>query len=160
DHGIAPQKQGYEYMIMVSPSQKEQADLLTGDYYNVIRKDAVAHIVYDKKTSVTGAVFFEAYQPETPETELLSASKQTFVMYRQDDNRILMSICDPDLNIPELTYTTSKESQVKEKEIRLAGKYALLEKNPAVECCPEGENTLLKVQCKEGLPIEIRLLKK
>ena len=160
DHGIAPAKQGYEYMILVAPDKAEQASLLNNEYYRVIRKDSVAHMVYDKKSATTGCVFFADYQSQEPQDLLLSATKETFVMYRRPTaDQVVISICDPDLNIPEYTYTTAKESEVKEKIIRLAGNYVMNVNNPSVKCEQEGGNTLLTVQCKEGVPVEIFITK-
>ena len=86
---------------------------------------------------------------------------ETIVMERTlPEGEVVMSVCTPDLGLTEKTYTTAQESQPIEKEVRLAGSWALAAEVPGVALAAEADATLLKVTCRHGQPVEFRLKKK
>lgn len=85
----------------------------------------MAHVVYDKKTGITGYATFEAYQPVNDQF-IVSIPAETMVMYdKESDNRIRLSVCDPNLNLAEKTYTTKEPSRPIRKKIVVKGIWML-----------------------------------
>lgn len=50
-------------MVLIQPSAAELDELQKTPAYEVLQRDQMAHVVYDKKTGITGYATFEAYQP-------------------------------------------------------------------------------------------------
>ena len=158
DHGRAPKQAGYEYVVYVQPSNKEINRLLKKDEYEVVRKDNMAHVVKDLQTGITGYVCFKEYKSDGL---VRGVTEETIVMERVDaDGQIVMSVCTPDLGLTEKTYTTRQESQPIEKEVRLGGAWELVNPAANVELSQADAETILKVTCRHGQPVEFRLKKK
>ncbi len=158
DHGRAPKQAGYEYVVYIQPSNKEINRLLKKDEYEVVRKDNMAHVVKDIPTGITGYVCFQEYKSDG---FVRGVTQETIVMERTDaDGQVVMSVCTPDLGLTEKTYTTRQESQPIEKEVRLAGAWELANPAPGVEISQADAETILKVTCRHGQPVEFRLKKK
>ena len=158
DHGRAPKQAGYEYVVYIQPTNKEINRLLKKDEYEVVRKDNTAHVVKDLQTGITGYVCFETYQSDG---FVRQVTEETIVMERVDaDGQIVMSVCTPDLGLTEKTYTTRQESQPIDKEVRINGAWELVNPVPGVELSQAGAESILKVTCRHGQPVEFRLKKK
>lgn len=158
DHGRAPKQAGYEYVVYIQPSNKEINRLLKKDEYEVVRKDNMAHVVKDIPTGITGYVCFQEYKSDGL---VRGVTEETIVMERTDaDGQIVMSVCTPDLGLTEKTYTTRQESQPIEKEVRLGGAWELVNPATNVELTQADAETILKVTCRHGQPVEFRLKKK
>lgn len=158
DHGRAPKQAGYEYVVYIQPTNKEINRLLKKDEYEVLRKDNTAHVVKDLPTGITGYVCFGAYEGDGL---VRRVSEETIVMERTlADGQVVMSVCTPDLGLTEKTYTTRQESQPIEKEVRLSGVWELATPAAGVELAPADAETVLKVTCRHGQPVEFRLNKK
>ena len=158
DHGRAPKQAGYEYVVYIQPTNKEINRLLKKDEYEVLRKDNTAHVVKDLPTGITGYVCFGAYEGDGL---VRRVSEETIVMERTlADGQVVMSVCTPDLGLTEKTYTTRQESQPIEKEVRLSGVWELATPAAGVELAPADAETVLKVTCRHGQPVEFRLKKK
>lgn len=72
-----------------------------------------------------GVCCFEAYQPAADKV-FVAIPAETMVMYaKESDKGIRLSVCDPNLNIEEKTYTTKEPSRPITKEIRLKGHWRL-----------------------------------
>ena len=122
----------------------------------MVRKDNTAHVVKDLQTGITGYVCFETYQSDG---FVRGVTEETIVMERTDaDGQVVMSVCTPDLT--EKTYTTRQESQPIDKEVRLDGAWELVSPVPGVELSQAGAESVLKVTCRHGQPVEFRLKKK
>ena len=154
DHGKAPQNAEYEYLILLRPTEKERKGARQS--YIIKQQDCQAHIVFDKLTQVTACSFFEAYQ--NTQAELIQqADAETLVMYKKNESGIQLSICSPNLNIEEKTYTTSQPSRPVVKQITIKGKWDSTG-NPQIKLQTDKEgNTLIQATCQHGQPQEITL---
>ena len=160
EHGKAPKDGTYEYMVLIQPSAAELDELQKTPVYEVLQRDQMAHVVYDKKTGITGYAAFEAYQPVNDQF-IVSIPAETMVMYdKESDNRIRLSVCDPNLNLAEKTYTTKEPSRPISKKIVVKGIWMLPSPQEGVQLEYEGNNTLLNVTCQHGQPVEMLLTNK
>lgn len=160
EHGKAPKDGTYEYMVLIQPSAAELDELQKAPAYEVLQRDQMAHVVYDKKTGITGYAAFEAYQPVNDQF-IVSIPAETMVMYdKESDNRIRLSVCDPNLNLAEKTYTTKEPSRPIRKKIVVKGIWMLPSPQEGVQLEYEGNNTLLNVTCQHGQPVEMLLTNK
>lgn len=160
EHGKAPKDGTYEYMVLIQPSAAELDELQKTPAYEVLQRDQMAHVVYDKKTGITGYATFEAYQPVNDQF-IVSIPAETMVMYdKESDNRIRLSVCDPNLNLAEKTYTTKEPGRPIRKKIVVKGIWMLPSPQEGVQLEYEGNNTLLNVTCQHGQPVEMLLTNK
>ena len=160
EHGKAPKDGTYEYMVLIQPSAAELDELQKTPAYEVLQRDQMAHVVYDKKTGITGYATFEAYQPVNDQF-IVSIPAETMVMYdKESDNRIRLSVCDPNLNLAEKTYTTKEPSRPIRKKIVVKGIWMLPSPQEGEQLEYEGNNTLLNVTCQHGQPVEMLLTNK
>ena len=88
--------------------------------YEVLQRNDSAHIVHDRLTDITAYAVFETYRSQR-DSLLSLIPAETMVMYRKDKANIIMSVCDPNLNIEEKAYTTKNPSRVLEKRLELKG---------------------------------------
>lgn len=155
-HGFAPQEASYEYALYVQPSSKQVNKFYKRDTYEVLQQDSIAHVVRDLESAITGYVCWEPY---TSTGEVRSIDKETIFMERHDAERgeWVMSVCTPDLGITEKGYTTRQESQPLLKQVVLAGLWEPVEPVEGVEVLYEEGLTRLKVTCRHGRPVDLRL---
>lgn len=159
NHGAAPQNAGYEYMVLIQPSPKELDAARRKAPYQILHKDSIAHVVIDKQTGITAYAAFETYLPQKDEL-FLSIPAETMVMQKQSGSNLLLSVCDPNLNISEKAFTTKEPSRPIEKKLILKGQWKCktLQEDVTVEA---GQTeTVLTVTCRHGQPIEFILLNK
>ena len=159
NHGAAPQNAGYEYMVLIQPSPKELDAARRKAPYQILHKDSIAHVVIDKQTGITAYAAFETYLPQKDEL-FLSIPAETMVMQKQSGSNLLLSVCDPNLNISEKAFTTKEPSRPIEKKLILKGQWKCktLQEDVTVEV---GQTeTVLTVTCRHGQPIEFILLDK
>ena len=159
NHGTAPQNAGYEYMVLIQPSPKELDAARRKAPYQILHKDSIAHVVIDKQTGITAYAAFETYLPQKDEL-FLSIPAETMVMQKQSGSNLLLSVCDPNLNISEKAFTTKEPSRPIEKKLILKGQWKCktLQEDVTVEV---GQTeTVLTVTCRHGQPIEFILLNK
>lgn len=154
DHGKAPQDAQYEYLILLHPNAAERA--AAADSYTVIQHDNQAHIVCDKQTQVTACTFFEQYN-HSQASFICQADAETLVMYKPEGKAVRVSICSPDLNISEKTYTTDQPSRPQTRQITVKGKWES-KNNPQIHLqhTPDG-NTVIQATCQHGQPQEFLL---
>lgn len=154
-HGKAPKDGTYEYMILIQPSSSDLEELRKTLPYKVLQRDQTAHVVYDKETGITGYAAFETYQSANDKV-VASIPAETMVMVAQEsDKSIRLSVCDPNLNVEEKTYTTKEPSRPIRKEICLKGRWTLKSPMENVTLRQQGENTVLTVICQHGQPVEM-----
>ena len=159
NHGAAPQNAGYEYMVLIQPSPKELDAARRKAPYQILHKDSIAHVVIDKQTGITAYAAFETYLPQKDEL-FLSIPAETMVMQKQSGSNLLLSVCDPNLNISEKAFITKEPSRPIEKKLILKGQWKCktLQEDVTVEV---GQTeTVLTVTCRHGQPIEFILLNK
>ena len=87
-----------------------------------------------------------------------SIPAETMVMYAAEGKKaIRLSVCDPNLNIAEKTYTTKEPSRPIRKIIELKGRWSFLETPANVKLEYKGAHTILDVTCQHGQPVEMIL---
>ena len=155
-HGYAPQEASYEYALYIQPSSKQINKFYKRDTYEVVQCDSIAHIVHDLESAITGYVCWEPY---TGEGRVKAIDGETIFMERTDaaTGEWVMSVCTPDLGLTEKTYTTRQESQPILKEVLLQGLWELVSPIDGVELLEEEGATRLKVTCRHGRPVDLRL---
>lgn len=158
DHGVSPQNGAYEYLICIQPTPEEQKLYQSTETYNVLRCDNKVHAVYDRLTHVTAFAVFDSCCIE--KDKLFSfLPEETMVMYQQEENQVSVSVCCPNLNIAEKSFTTCCPSRIIKKRIKLRGKWDLVGVNPGVCLTSRSDYTLLIVDCQHGQPVRFALVK-
>ena len=158
NHGTSPKNASYEYMMLVRPSTKEVKSYSKKAPYEVIKADDSAHVVKDVPTGITAYIIYKVY--DSSATLLKTADAETIVMERtREDQKVVLSICTPDLGITEKAYTTPQASQILKKKVVLNGLYTLAEDNDKVAISAENGNTVISAECQHGQPVEIVLNK-
>lgn len=157
EHGKAPQGATYEYVVWIQPTDKELKEHTATQTYDVLQRNDSAHIVRDRLTGITAYALFEAYQSQQ-DSLFRAIPAETMVMCRSNEGKVVVSVCDPNLNIEEKSYTTKQPSRAIEKRIELKGKWELSSlPNDKVSAVQEGANTILQVTCRHGQPVEFVL---
>lgn len=157
NHGKAPQNAEYEYMVLIQPNPEELEHARHKQAYRIEQKDHTAHIVFDEATGITAYAVFEDYTSPTAPL-LLQIPAETMVMQKKtDEERIIFSVCDPNLNIAEKSFTTKEPSRPIEKRLLIKGKWETDHQNKNITLSAKGENTLLTVICQHGQPVEFTL---
>ena len=156
EHGKAPKNGTYEYLVWIQPTDQELKNYEATQTYEVLQRNDSAHIVHDRLTDITAYAVFETYRSQR-DSLLSLIPAETMVMYRKDKANIIMSVCDPNLNIEEKAYTTKNPSRVLEKRLELKGKWKISTPNEKVTLTADGKNTILTVHCQHGQPVEFSL---
>ena len=158
DHGKAPRDSEYEYIIDLDATPESMTALATqmankeSRPYEIIRQDGAAHIVRDKATGVTGYTAFSFVR--TSDEFVRSISTSAVVMVKGEADKLAMSVANPDLNMEAHTL-----SQVVPVSVTLRGGWQLAEAMDNVSVVRKGSKTVVTVQCKDGIPVQMNLRK-
>ena len=158
DHGKAPSGVEYEYIIDLDATPESMAQLaeqmkdVETRPYEIIRQDSAAHIVRDKATGVTGYTAFTFMR--SSDEYVRSISTSAVVMVKGDGDKLAMSVANPDLNMENNTL-----SQAVPVSVTLKGGWQLAENNDNVSVVRKGSKTVVTVNCKDGIPVQIQLNK-
>ena len=108
DHGTAPKRAGYEYVIGVGQEPlvffEQTRKWLENPFYHIHQKNGQAHIVEFLAEKTFAYVLFSAYRKKIrAENDILcSADRPCLCMIAAEaENRICLSFCDPDLRLYE-----------------------------------------------------------
>ena len=156
NHGTVPQNARYEYMVLIQPTSEELNAACKKTPYRILRQDNIAHVVTDLKTGITAYAAFETFFPAKDQI-FLSIPAETMVMQKQSDATLLLSVCDPNLNIAEKAFTTKEPSRPIEKELILKGKWEMTTPHKQVSIRSLQKETVLTVTCQHGQPVEFTL---
>ena len=157
-HGYNPTDASYEYMMAIQPEAAQIAGLHEKSY-NVLRKDHVAHIVEDKLEGVIGYALFEPYSDENGQY-VVSADEELLIMLQQGLNEnLLISVCDPNINIGDDSYTTTSVSMPITKEFVLKGLWKMAIDNINISIFPNISTgtTLVVANCINGESLQFGL---
>ena len=143
---------------MVEPSSAERKKWAKTLPYTVLQADNRAHAVSDQPTGITAVVSYKGYQDAG-----WKLPPETILMERTEGEYRKVSICTPDLGLMEKTYTTPEESHPLLRTVRLKGAWTLAAPyedsvfGTAVKVSQEGPDTIIRVTCRNGHPVEFCL---
>lgn len=164
DHGFAPKNAAYQYVIYPFLSQENQKNfgtLVKNDTsFEIKRTDSVAHIVLNKETNTTGYVIFEANRSLGKEIVNQVSAPALIMVNQKVKNELTISAVQPDLNFPE--YKPGKfrnYSQAVELKITLLGKWTTAPHDYIKNIDNSGANTIITLECIDGLPREFKMSK-
>lgn len=157
NHGKAPQDAEYEYMVLIQPNPDELDLARHKQTYQIVQKDHTAHVVFDEETGITAYALFENYTPLSDKFLCLIPAETMVMLKKSDNDRVLFSVCDPNLHIPEKNFTTKEASQPVEKKLLLKGKWETGDSCGKISLSTDGKNTQLTVICQHGQPVEFTL---
>lgn len=167
-HGSAPSEATYAYEVLIQPTADELEAAKRSAGYEVLRRDNEVHMVHDRATGITAYAVFEQVAL-ADDNLLLGIDAETMLMRRTDaDGTLVMSVCDPNLHISEKTYTTSEPSAPSVKTFKLRGEWeqtthtykGVSFPETAVNLTAQGGETVVRVTCRHGQPVDFRLKKK
>lgn len=177
NHGKAPKGGRYEYAILPQTSQAQLSAFAKKPSYKVLQQDRNAHIVRDVATGITSYVLFET--PRTlPEGIVQKVDTTCLLMTRQQKNQLLLTVCNPDLNLysgpsDELFDQNGKrvERSIYSRpwidnvstpipvKVTLKGKWNVKE-TPDCKLVSVGKDeTVLLFNCHDGMSIDVELTK-
>ena len=102
NHGDIFRKGKYEYMCMLPCTQAEVVMVINPkavdayskkEHYTVLRHDTKVHGIYDHKTGINAFAVFE----QGPVDEFISDCSPAMVMYSANNDKITLSVSNPDL---------------------------------------------------------------
>lgn len=173
DHGVSPDNETYEYLMLVQPAGKDVNRYSKSLPYTVIRKDNSAHVVNDHTTGITAYICYKEYDGAStsdafqklpkgkeakPYLPVASIDAETIVMERtREDGLTVVSICTPDLGITKKAYTTPQPSQVIEKKVVVDGDWELAAPADNVRLAKDSGKTAITASCVDGQPVEFTL---
>ncbi|ADY54334.1 Lyase catalytic [Pseudopedobacter saltans DSM 12145] len=182
NHGQAPQKQAYEYAMLVAIDQAKldafAAQMKTNKApYTVLQKDSIMHRVRYNLKNITGMAIF-ASNKNLNDQYVVNNSKPCLVMYEEQKDKLALAVVDPDLafsdkedDTPRNPDGTRKEVSVYSRDwfktpsrptvvtLTLNGLWKKLDgdnKDYTVEYTKDGK-TLLTINCKYGLTTNMSL---
>ena len=164
DHGFAPKSAAYQYVIYPFLSQENQKNFGTivknDQSFEIKRADSAAHIVLNKETNTTGYVIFDANQSLGKEIVNQVSAPALIMVNQKVKNELTISAVQPDLNFPE--YKPGKfrnYSQAVELKITLLGKWTAASQDYIKKIDNSGANTIITLECIDGLPREFKMTK-
>lgn len=163
-HGFAPKSASYQYVIYPFLNDDDQRNLgnkITKDKSFVIeRADSIAHIVSDKETGTTGYVIFGAnHNLESGVLKEVSEPALAMVNHKSAD-MLTISAVQPDLNFPEYQKGKFRNySTHVELKITLEGKWSAIPADFITNIDNVGDNTIITLNCINGLPREFKVSK-
>ncbi|MGI5819508.1 MAG: chondroitinase family polysaccharide lyase [Armatimonadota bacterium] len=157
DHGAAPDAASYEYAVIVrsGPERMRQFTAAMEDAderpYEVLQRDARAHVVFDRASASWGAVVFEATQLDT-RMPLVEVDRACLVMIEQGDDGLQMSVADPDLNLQE------NLSVPRVLRLLVRGQWEIANRSESFRVVERiGDGTVIDVICHEGRSYDLEL---
>ena len=96
-HGKAPKGGSYEYAILPRTTDSELKAFAHKPTYKVLQQDRNAHIVRSNEGGMTSYVLFETPATLPAEGLLQKADTSCLVMIRQQKNKVLLTVSQPDL---------------------------------------------------------------
>ncbi|MBR8538137.1 T9SS type A sorting domain-containing protein [Carboxylicivirga sediminis] len=166
DHGAAPSNASYEYAILVQSSVDElntfKQDMESSSKpYQVLRKDEVAHIVYDRASASTGYVMFEA-NADIESAHIVNSSYPCIMVVKEQSEEVIqLAFSDPSINMEAPTTligtAIAEERLVK---VKLNGRFKLQASNDKCRLVEQGQDyTILEFTSIHGLSVEVELIR-
>ena len=159
DHGTAPRGAGYEYAVRVRTTPEAMQAFATAMAdpntapYQVLRKDARAHIVRDRQTRTWGCVLFEA-QSVSPELPVKAVDHSCLLMLEETTDGLHLSLADPAVNL------VNHVSQPRPLRVTLRGAWQVRSAPAGVRVVDRpGGDTRLEFVCHQGRSFDVELIR-
>lgn len=180
DHGKAPKGASYEYAILPQTATATMKAFAKKPTYKVLQQDCNAHIVQLPTQRITSYVLFENPQAALPGGLLLKADTTCLVMVREEKERVLLTVAQPDLALYRGPSDEAFDKDGKRIErsiysrpwgdndsgeipvtITLKGCWGLPKDTPACKLLSvDKKQTVLQFTCKDGASFDVELMKK
>ncbi len=184
NHGKQAVDDTYEYMVLIQPDNKRLKTVRKSissskkPVYQVLQKDSVAHIVFDKANQTTAYVFFEA-GIYADKTRFVSVDTPCLLMTEElNENQLHLSIADPDLRFYEGAADEQYDENGKRIErsvysrnwinnpsvsskltLTLKGNWQLMQPSEHIHIKSMSDTkTTFEVDCQHGLSREVKLV--
>ena len=161
DHGTNPENKNYEYIIKPNATIEEMKilnnDVVKGKKpYVVHQQNSNAHIVQHIKKNIFAYAIFDSIN-DTNKGVLKDVDSPCLIMVKNNNDKMLFSISNPDLGLKSRKYTASI---AKTANITFKGKWNFSQNNKQVSLISSNQNeTTIEVILKDGLPVEINFSK-
>lgn len=162
EHGVNPQGVGYEYAVLPCTTPDALAAFAAAPPYRVYRKDAKAHLVYDRTAKSWGCAVLAAGSDwiapgaivaGDPVLPLASADRACLVMMESlTGGNWKLSVTDPDLNL------VKGISQPRRLTLTLNGTFQSTSASNGIAVHAEGTVTTVTVECVEGRGFSVELM--
>ena len=179
DHGKAPEGAAYEYAVLPQTTVAAMKTFARKPTYKVLQKDRNAHIVKSLPDHTTSYVLFETPSTVLPQGLLAKADTSCLVMIREEKEKALLTVAQPDLalyrgpsddiydekgkRIERSIYSRpwiGNPSQPIPVHIELKGKWEM-DKTPYCKILSsDNKKTVLEFTCTDAASLEIKLHKK
>lgn len=163
EHGLNPAAGSYMYVVLPKTTSEALASLAEAMAKPeaerpvvVVRRDAAAHIVYERDANSWGCVFFSAQEVTSglvAPVPVVAVAQPCLVMAEQrGPDSLLLTVCDPDL------HRQGNDSVPSKVTLTLSGQWKLTNspQNTALTVLPEGRSELT-VTCQDGKSYEVSL---
>ncbi|WP_316812046.1 chondroitinase family polysaccharide lyase [Pedobacter heparinus] len=164
NHGTNPKDKGYEYEIVLNTPTAELKPYLQNKTYEVIQKNASAHIIRHSSSGITAYAIYSGSQPL--KGTLINADRPMLAMVKEQLGNLLLTLADPDIRQPKWNHNMSHMpdsitngwgiGSIATLTLKGAWHMAKQVQEVATVSYING-NTILKVFCKEGKSINIPL---
>lgn len=116
----------YEHAMLIDTDSAEMKQFVSEmssltPAFKVIQRDSLAHIVYYTTQHLTGYILFTQEKP-TNDSLNFSNNKPCLLMYQKQQNKISLSVTDPDLGFYEGPDDTPLLPDGKRKEVSIYSK--------------------------------------
>lgn len=175
-HGKAPKGASYEYAILPHTDAASLKAFAKKPAYRILQQDRNAHIVRSLAGNLTSYVLFETPQALPEEGWLQKADTSCLVMIRDDKDRLLLTVSQPDLalyrgpsdeafdkdgkRMERSIYSrpwTDNESQEIPVTVVLKGLWKVAETPYCKLVSADKKQTVLRFTCKDAASFDVEL---
>ncbi|MBI9063621.1 MAG: hypothetical protein JEZ14_16690 [Marinilabiliaceae bacterium] len=173
EHGKAPEDATYHYCVIPATTQAKVKKLAQDSEYEVLAQSKQKHIVHNEASNETGYVFFEAAQ-DNKQGIIRHTNLPCIALSKMNSQALELNVVNPDLALYEgpadEIYKDGKrversiygrpwrpaESRTTTLEIEIEGKWRATKETTVLNYTEAG-NTIVSVQCKDGLTQQVLL---
>lgn len=177
-HGKAPKGASYEYAVLPRTDASSLKAFARKPSYKVLQQDRNAHIVRSLADNLTSYVLFETPQALLADGLLQRADTSCLVMVREDKDKVLLTVSQPDLalyrgpsdeafdkngkRIERSIYSrpwTDNESGEIPVTVTLKGEWKMVETPYCKVISKDKKQTVLRFTCREAASFDVELNK-
>ena len=178
EHGKAPKGASYEYAVLPRTDEAALKAFARKPTYRVLQQDGNAHIVRSQAGNLTSYVLFETPQALPKEGLLQKADTSCLVMIREDKDKLLLTVAQPDLALYRGPSDEAFDQEGKRKErsiysrpwidtdsgevpvtVTLKGEWKVAETPYCKVVSKDKNQTVLRFVCKDAASFDVELKK-